>query len=78
MFTKLTISKSTTTFATLSPGQLYTNNIQTFLYIGVSPSGMSVIFNTLDTGTPSQVRVMGLNNTSNANFILSFARVLLC
>lgn len=78
MFNEITIQKSTTTFATLSPGQLYTNNIQALLYLGVSPSGMSAVFNTLDTDAPSEFISAGLNNTSNMKFILSLTRVLLC
>lgn len=78
MFKEIPISKSITTLATLSTGQLYTNNIQTFLYIGISTSRMFAIFSTLDTGVQSQFRVTGLDNTSNLDFILSFARVLLC
>lgn len=78
MFKEITIQKSTSIFATLSPGQLYTNNIQALLYLGVSPSGMSAVFNTLDTDAPSEIIVRGINNTSNTNSILQLTRVLLC
>lgn len=78
MFMEITIKKSTTTLATLSPGQLYTNNIQALLYLGVSASGMSAVFNTLDADAPSEFMAAGLNNTSNMKFILSLTRVLLC
>lgn len=78
MFKEITIRKSTTILATLSQGQLYTNNIQALLYLGVSPSGMSAVFNTLDTDAPSEVIARGINNTSNTDFILQLTRVLLC
>lgn len=78
MFKELIIPKSEKTLATLSHGQVYTNHKYILLYIGLSPSEMSVEFKMITDNPPGDFRAMGINDKPNMEFICSLIRVLLC